>query len=141
MLNLIREGGFVMVFVLGFGIATLVAAILFAVRPAQRKLPFIKGMGYATLFAVLSGICADFGATFHHLIDRYAEKPDWYFYMLLGLGESMAPGIVGFTLLSLSALMSAIGARRLAKLAAVDDLSGARPELHSRASESRQTAG
>ena len=115
MLLLIREGGFVMVFVLGFGLTALVAAILFAIRPAQRKLPFVRGMSHATLFAILSGICADFGATAHHLLERFAEKPDWYFYMILGLGESMAPGIIGFSLLSLVWLVSAFGERRLAR--------------------------
>ena len=118
MLTLMREGGYVMFFVLVFGLITLVAAILFAVRPARRKVPFIRGMSYATLFAVLSGICAAFGAVFHHVPDRFADKPDWHLYLILGLGESMAPGILGFTILSLVALIAAVGARRLARLEA-----------------------
>jgi hypothetical protein len=115
MLMLIREGGFVMVFVLGFGLTALVAAVLFAVRPAQRKLPFVRGMSSATVFAVLSGICADFGATAHHLMERYAQDPQWYFALIMGLGESMAPGIIGFSLLSLVWLVSSMGERRLAR--------------------------
>ena len=114
MLMLIREGGFVMVFVLGFGLTALVAAVLFAARPARRKLPFLRGMSHATLFAILSGICADIAAVGHHVPQRFAEDPKWYFAMILGIGESMAPGIIGFTLLSLVWLVSAVGERRLA---------------------------
>ncbi|HEY3359443.1 MAG TPA: hypothetical protein VGQ83_39700 [Polyangia bacterium] len=114
MLTLFREGGFPMIFVLLFGLITLVAAILFAVRPARRKLAFIRGMGVATLFAVLSGICADLGAVFHKVPANFGDRPDWPLIVVVGLGESMAPGIMGFTLLSLTALIAAIGARRLA---------------------------
>jgi hypothetical protein len=115
MLNLIREGGFVMVFVIGFGLTALVAAILFAVRPAQRKLPFVRGMSMATLFAVLSGICADLAAVAHAIPKQFADDPKWYLVTILGFGESMAPGILGFTLLSLVWLVSAVGERRLAR--------------------------
>jgi hypothetical protein len=118
MLLLIREGGFQMVFVLGFGLTTLVAAILFAVRPAQRKLPFIRGMSHATLFTILAGICADLAAVGHAIPGRFAEDPKWYYAMILGFGESMAPGIIGFSLLSLVWLVSAVGERRLARAGA-----------------------
>src|SRR5512137_1201718 len=118
MLMLIREGGFVMVFVLGFWLTALVAALLFAVRPAQRKLPFIRGMSHATLFAILSGICADLAAVGHAIPGRFADDPKWYYALILGFGESMAPGIMGFTLLSLVWLVSAVGERRLARAGA-----------------------
>jgi hypothetical protein len=118
MLKLIQEGGFAMLFVLGFGLIALVAAILFAARPAQRKLPFVRGMSYATLFAILSGICADLATVAHAIPGQFAEDPKWYFAMILGFGESLAPGILGFTLLSLVWLVSAVGERRLARAGA-----------------------
>lgn len=118
MLNLIREGGVVMLFVIGFGLVALVAAILFAVRPAQRKLPFIRGMSHATLFAILSGICADLAKVAHAIPGQFAKEPDWYFALILGVGESLAPGIMGFTLLSLVWLVAAVGERRLARAGA-----------------------
>jgi hypothetical protein len=114
MLLLVREGGFVMVFVIGFGLLTLGWSISFAVRPDRRKVDFIKWMKGATLFAILSGFAADFGATLHHV--AYMEAgPDRIPTLLLGLGESMSPGIIGFSVLSLACLASAIGARRLAR--------------------------
>ena len=114
MWTLIREGGFGMVFVLLFGFIALGAAIRFAVRPARRQLAFIRGMSYATLFAVLSAICSDLAAVFHAIPGRFHEAPDWHLILILGLGESMAPGILGFTLLALTALAAAFGGRRLA---------------------------
>ncbi|MBI5477316.1 MAG: hypothetical protein HY906_00585 [Deltaproteobacteria bacterium] len=72
-------------------------------------------MSSATLFAILSGICADLAAVGHHVPQRFAEDPKWYFALILGIGESMAPGIIGFTLLSLVWLVSAVGERRLAR--------------------------
>jgi hypothetical protein len=115
MLLLIREGGFPMVFVIGFGLITLIAAIGFAVRPARRKLPFLRGMSMATLFAILSGICADLAAVGHNVPARLADDPKWYFSLILGFGESMAPGILGFTVLALAWMVSAVGERRLAR--------------------------
>ena len=115
MLKLIQEGGFAMLFVLGFGLTALVGAVLFAVRPARRKLPFLRGMSHATLFAILSGICADLAAVAHAIPRQFADDPKWYLVTILGFGESMAPGIMGFTLLSLVWLVSAVGERRLAR--------------------------
>jgi hypothetical protein len=116
MLLFFREGGFSMYFVVGFGLTALVAAVLFAVRPAQRKLPFLRGMSRATLYAILSGLCANLAAVGHHVPERFAQDPQWYFALILGVGESMAPGILGFTLLALTGLVGAVGARRLARL-------------------------
>ena len=87
MWTLIREGGFGMVFVLLFGFIALGAAIRFAVRPARRQLAFIRGMSYATLFAVLSAICSDLAAVFHAIPGRFHEAPDWHLILILGLGE------------------------------------------------------
>ena len=113
MLSLVREGGFPMIFVLLFGAATLIAAVAHAWRPAARRLSFIHWMMAATAFSVLSGVAACLGATFHHVPDRFGAQRDWPLVLLTGLGESMAPAIVGFTLLSLAALVAAVGSRRL----------------------------
>jgi len=44
--------------------------------------------------------------------EEWAHGPDLHLVIMVGLAESMAPAIVGFTLLSLTAMLLAIGARR-----------------------------
>ena len=116
MLTLIRAGGFPMVFVILFGCLALAWAIAMAVRPDRRKLPFITWMSVATAFAICSGFAADFGATFYHMAHNAIPQDEYLPTLMQGLGESMSPGIIGFSLLSLTALATAMGARRLAKL-------------------------
>jgi hypothetical protein len=130
MLTLVREGGYPMLLILGFGFTALLKAAGFAVRPVRRKLPLIHWLMAATLFAVLAGFAADLGAVFHFIPSRFstspealralpalaAERSNWPFVLITGLGESMAPGILGFTLLSLVSLVRAVGEHRLARV-------------------------
>ncbi len=113
--TLIREGGFPMWFVLAFGLVSLGAAAWFAYRPSRRTLKFIRGMSAATLLTSFMGICADLAAVGHHANARWDEWSGSIVRVLLqGFAESMSPGIMGFSLLSLVALLVAAGAPRLA---------------------------
>jgi hypothetical protein len=118
MLDLLREGGGPMLFVVAFGLATLIAAGLFAARGDRRRLGFIGWMGGATLLSVAAGICADFAAVGHNAVGRCVPKIPLLHCLLTGVAESMAPGIVGFTLLSLAAMVTAVGMSRTSKAAA-----------------------
>jgi hypothetical protein len=76
-------------------------------------------MMLATLFSVASGTLSDFGAVFHTITRMTELTPDARSAMLLeGLGESMAPGILGFSLLSMTSLLLAVGALRTETLQA-----------------------
>ena len=109
-LTLIRNGGVPVIFVLLFGVLALTGAAYAAARPDERTLRYVKGMCAATLASTLSATCADLGATFLAV----SGKPGTPTAMLLeGLSESMSPGILGFSLVSLAALFAAIAARRL----------------------------
>src|SRR5262245_6610827 len=113
MLELLKEGGGPMLFVVGFGLATLVAAALFAARGDRRRLGFVTGMGAATLLSALAGTAADLAAVGHHAQQRCGPHGlDLSSCLLVGFAESMAPGIVGFTLLALSAMLTAVGLSR-----------------------------
>jgi hypothetical protein len=108
MMTLFREGGYSMFFVLGFGGAAFLWAAWYAARGKPARLAFVRGMMVATAFATLSGICSDLGTVFH----RVAEEEDAvkaHHMVLEGSGESMAPGIMGFSLLALTALLVAVG--------------------------------
>jgi hypothetical protein len=122
MLTIFRDGGFSMFFILGFGFVALGWAARYAIRGKKRPLGFVVGMMAATLFATASGICSDLGTTFktlagsedmdarHQEIGRdTAHRVD---NLLEGAGESMAPGIMGFSLLALTSFLLAVGAAR-----------------------------
>jgi hypothetical protein len=119
MMTFMLSGGYAMWLILLFGGITLVSAILFAWRPQEARLGFVRGMTTATVFVTLSGLAAALGATFH----RTASTEEWHSYPdivlapMMGIGESMSNGILGFSLLGVVWLVTAIGIRRLATTA------------------------
>ncbi|HVX97843.1 MAG TPA: hypothetical protein VHK47_23215 [Polyangia bacterium] len=118
MLDLLREGGGPMLFVVIFGLLTFGAAALFAARGDRRRVAFISWMGVATALSVAGGIASDLAAVGHHGMERCAERHvEPVACLLVGMAESMAPGIVGFTLLSLAAMLTAVGMSRTARAA------------------------
>ena len=118
MLDLIREGGGPMLFVVIFGLLTFGAAALFAARGDRRRLGFVVSMGIATLLSVGGGVAADLAAVGHHGFERCALRHiEPAACLVLGFAESMAPAIVGFTLLSLAGMLTAVGMSRTARAA------------------------
>jgi hypothetical protein len=121
MLTLMRNGGFPMWFILLFGLMSLGAAAYFAMRTEQRVYGFIKWMSVATLCTVVSGTAADLGETCFTVASVLQGKPGpagyehvaWYAMLLEGVAESMSPVIMGVSLVGLTALLTAIGRRRM----------------------------
>ncbi len=118
MIRLFILGGWPMFIVVGFGLVALVAAALYAIRGKRQPLGFVYGMMGATFFAVLCGFAADLGAVFFALSsDKMSDVPAEQAHRILleGFGESMSPGIMGFTMLSLTAFLVAVGSHRAAR--------------------------
>jgi hypothetical protein len=113
MVTLFRNGGFPMFFILAFGFVALAAAAWYAFRPNPRSFGFILWMAGATLFSTLMGTAADLGATFFY-VSGAIEKgaPLWNAALAEGIAESMSPGIMGFALLGMIALVVAVGKGR-----------------------------
>ena len=109
MMTLIHEGGAPMWFVLAFGALGLLTGAHYAFFAWGQLLPFIRWMMLATLFSVCAGTWADLGATFAH-VSRI--EPFNALLLLEGLAESTSPGIMGFSLLALTAMFVAVGQRR-----------------------------
>lgn len=105
-----------MLLVLAFGLATVVSAAWFAYRPEGRSPAPIWSLAIATATTTTTGVCADLAAVGHHAPRFLREHPDWSLPSLLlqGFAESMAPGILGFTLISLGALLISVGLWRRA---------------------------
>jgi hypothetical protein len=125
MWTLIRNGGVIpMGILLLFGSTSLGAAFYFAMRAQRHLLAFIHGMALATLFTTLAVTCADVGATLYHTADVMGRGEPYVFHgekvqpnamIIEGLAESTSPGILGFSFLALTAMLTAVGRRRLAE--------------------------
>lgn len=113
MMTLFRSGGFPMFFILFFGAIALVTAFWFAARPSERHEGFITWMGRATLFATLSGTLADLLAVMRYVVSHEMTGDRRTLILCEGFGESLSPGIMGFSILALVAVMTAVGRRRL----------------------------
>lgn len=114
MLTFFQEGGFPMFFLLAFGLSALVLATRYALVPGRARLRLTVGLSLATGFTTLTGAATAFSAVGHQAPAYVARHPGTTLpeVVLLGLGESMAPVILGFTMLSLVALIASVGLYR-----------------------------
>ena len=111
MWNIMLEGGYPMWFVLVFGLAGVVLALRYAKTQSPRVLRQVLGLGLTTLFSVLTGIAAALAAVGHKAPEYMARHPEQSptAVLLLGFGESMSAGVLGFDLLTLMALAVSVG--------------------------------
>ena len=110
MVEFMKAGGWSMWFVLLFGLGSLATAILFVARRRVAVLAMVRALTLATVFAIAGGLCANVAAVMTHASEF--AGPDMVFAVMQGLAESLAPGILGFTMLSISWLLVAVGTRR-----------------------------
>ena len=115
-MEFMRAGGYAMWVVLLFGGITMTMAVMFALNPTEGRLGFIRGMSTATVFATISGVAAAVGATFRHVAnhEELHQFPDIAVVAMVGLSESLAPAVLGFSMLGIVWFTVAIGLRRLA---------------------------
>jgi hypothetical protein len=113
---LIVAGGFPSLVIMVFGLIAIAAAVGFAVKPEVRKLPYLGALCAAVLCSVFSGVAIDLIAVSKYFEQKGAELGDSFGQVLIiGVGESLAPVVLGFSVLAIVALVSAIGFRRLAR--------------------------
>jgi hypothetical protein len=124
MWTLIRNGGVIpMLFILVFGLLGLAASFYFAVRAERRLLGFLKSIMQAVLFATLAATAADLGATLYAASHVWEQAGDGQplqaaHIVVQGFAESTSPGILGFSFLAVTAMLTAVGRRRLDERAA-----------------------
>lgn len=115
MLGFMQEGGYSMWLILVLGLLSMGLAASFAFRPAERKLNILRPLSLATVFSILSATAADIGVVMKRVpqLPEFTSNPDLRAALYTsGIGESMVPAILGFTLLSLVWLLAAVGYRR-----------------------------
>src|SRR5262245_46726398 len=116
-LHFMGEGGWGMWFVLCFGLITLAAAIGFARRPRPEAEQAVRSFSRATTFSIISTVCLDLAAVGSKVpnLPAFANHPKIHFVIMEGISESLAPAILGCTLLGFAWLVVAVGQRRLAR--------------------------
>lgn len=115
MVEFFMSGGVAMWFVLGFGLASLVGAALFARRPHELRLGVLRSLSWATTFAAFSGFVAGVAVTLRACAQlEGADAQQWHRFAMLGVSESSSNLILGASLLALTWLVIAVGLRRLA---------------------------
>ena len=110
MVEFMKAGGWSMWLVLIFGLGALVAAGVFVFRRDLGKLALVRALTLATVFAIASGLCGNVAAVMHYAAGETDVAT--HVVVMQGLSESLAPGVLGFTLLSISWLLVAVGTRR-----------------------------
>ena len=112
-MDFFRAGGAPMWAILVFGLLDLWTALAFARRSQRQLLPVIGALSTTVLFSIGAGTLADFAAVGYHINDKpeWAKSPNVPLLVLQGIAESMSPGILGFSILSLVALACAYGFR------------------------------
>jgi hypothetical protein len=111
MAEFMKAGGWSMWFVLLLALGALVSAGLFVARADLRKLALVRALTWATLLAIASGLCANVAAVMTYAANN--DPPDLHLVVMQGLAEALAPGILGFTMVSISWLLVAVGTRRV----------------------------
>ena len=71
----------------------------------------IRALTWATLLGIASGLCANVAAVMTYAANN--APPDLHLVVMQGLAEAVAPGVLGFTMLSISWLLVAVGTRRV----------------------------
>lgn len=109
-----RAGGFIMWIVLFFSVFGLVAAGTFVYRPRRKALRITEDLARATLYSVLTGLCANVAAVGYKVPSHpeWSKSPDIHLIVMGGIAESLAPAILGFTALSLIWFLLSVGHRR-----------------------------
>lgn len=94
-------------------IAMLVVAVRFLLRPEPARLAVLRALSWAQVFTVVGGVSTNLAttckATVRELERTGVLKPAW---LVQGLGESLAPAGMGFTILAFVWLLIAFGVRK-----------------------------
>jgi hypothetical protein len=114
-LHFMNEGGWAMWFVLALGLVTVATALGFALKPASARQDAVRSFSLATSFMAVSAVSLDLAAVGSKVpnMPALANSPRLHLIVMEGIAESLAPAILGFTLLSFAWIVMAVGQRRL----------------------------
>lgn len=114
MVEFFAEGGWGMWVILFVGVALLGAAGRFAARPSRRQVAPLGAMALATLISIVHATWTDFGAVFGAVADEKRVADAALTRVLFeGLKECTRPGAFGGAVLTVAAVLFAVGLLRM----------------------------
>jgi hypothetical protein len=112
---LMVAGGMPMVVILIFGLWALLSAGSFALRPAAGRLGPIAAQALAVLCASATGVAANLIAVSIKVPGNpeWAQSPELPLILLQGFGEALSPLVLGGSVVTVVALITSVGLRRM----------------------------
>ena len=111
MVDFFRAGGWGMWVVLVLSVAALVNAVLFSLKPSEKRIVLIRSLSTATCFASVTAMAMDLSTVFYYV----SGLKDWDGSPRIpmeGYGESLTPITFGAGMLTLVWMVVAVGVRR-----------------------------
>jgi hypothetical protein len=113
MIEFFQEGGFGMWPILFIGLVLVASAARYAWKPETRRLGFVGAMALALVPATVSATLSDLGTVFFALSHEERFQGEQRIRVLLeGLKECTRPGVFGAVVLTVAALLLAVGMSR-----------------------------
>jgi hypothetical protein len=118
MIEIFRDGGWGMWAILFVGFLLIVDAARFAHKPDPKRLGFLGMLALATVSASVCTTLMDIGKVFS-VLARKDKVPDGQIVRILfeGMKECMSPGMFGAVILTITALLVAVGMLRRTRVA------------------------
>jgi hypothetical protein len=115
MLDFFRAGGWVMFLVLALAIPLLVTSAKFARNASPQGLSIIRALTLAVVFASIAGVTSDLAAVARNVPSNPELMKEPLANILWGFNESMAPAILGFSLVTIAWILVGFGVRQMQK--------------------------
>jgi hypothetical protein len=118
MIEIFRDGGWGMWAILFVGIVLIVDAARFAYKPDPKRLGFLGMLALSTVSASVCTTLMDIAKVFS-VLAREDKIPDDRIVRIFfeGMKECMSPGMFGAVILTITALLVAVGMLRRARVA------------------------
>ncbi|MEO8842544.1 MAG: hypothetical protein ABI591_15655 [Kofleriaceae bacterium] len=113
MLNFFLAGGWMMFVVLATGIPLLATSAKFARTASPQGLSIIRALTMTVVFASIAGVVTDLAAVARAVPSDPELMKEPLANVLWGFNESMAPAILGFSLVTIAWILVAFGVRRM----------------------------
>jgi hypothetical protein len=113
MLDFFRAGGWMMFVVLATAVPLLITSAKFARTASPQGLSIIRALTMTVVFASIAGVVTDLAAVARNVPNNPELMKEPLANILWGFNESMAPAILGFSLVTIAWILVAFGVRRM----------------------------